>query len=314
MASQHAGAEAAFTLVVPRLGELCAEARRLPPVLDRMLSRGEHATGTAPHPLAGLVPGTWPGESVLTRRHDAPGDLSGLWLRADPVRMVADINRVWVAPSFRPPESQTRQRLQEGLTELFEEQGIVFDWPAPERAYLRLSQAPEAEFEPVWRIGGRGLDEVLPDGPGAATWRRLINETQMLFHQLGTESDGPTSLWFWGPGRDRAAPSGHGFRGFCGDGPLVRGLADWLELPAVDAGRAPAAGLVAGWEPDARHTAEENLEALSETWLEPTWRGLGRFRPAAFRLVSNTGRVECRSLHRMRFWRRRGTGPVAARP
>jgi len=297
----------AITLVIDRLEDLLAEAGSKPPVLDRILSRGKF---TSPPEFGGLgqfLELDWPGEAALTRRVDAPDDFQGCWLRADPACLVADINRVWISPiPAGAVESDLRQRLEAELKNAFADQGLDFDWPTVNRGYVRCSSRPESRFVPMNSIGGRGLDEVLPEGPDQSLWRRLLNESQMIFHQARQPGDStrPNSLWLWGPGQTLVAPESHRLEGHMGGSPLIDGLADWLSLPVADGLDSITGRVVAAWQPDPAESAEANLEKLADQWLGPVWRRLVSRRLSALTLVTGTGFLEISARQAWFFWRK----------
>jgi hypothetical protein len=70
-------------------------------------------------------------------------------------------------------------------------------------------------------VAGRTLDPFLPRGRDAAWLRGLMNEAQMLLHELAIAD--LNSLWFWGCGRLPAAVRCR-YGKITGDSLLLRGL------------------------------------------------------------------------------------------
>lgn len=332
-------------LVVPDLESLIREAGDIPVASAPVILRGRQAALDSDFPQFSLLfpDDPPPGAAAIARRADLPDAGSGHWLRCDPVAMVPDLTRVWVGETrFDHLPDEISEDLRRALSELFADEGLEFHVPAPGRGYIRLAEAPDCRFHPPWRIAGEPLEHVLPEGREATRWRRLLNESQVLLHNLDFPAElppntRPTSVWFWGGGKSpgirgnqrhdgteqrrspgfgetRTSSVGDGtynneFRTpgskprnlhLIGDDSLVRGLADWLEVPHHPASRRPDGGRwLVQWEPDRRRSAAENLEALEAQWLAPAWSALKWGRVRKFTLASMTSR---RDLGTLRAW------------
>lgn len=269
--------DATCIVLVPALESLFRESAGKPALIRRLVSRaaprqldaagfhGELATG---RPLA---------PAALTRRLDHPGDADGCWLRADPIDLSADLGAVWLHPGVAlDPESAPARE----LVALFAEEGLELDFPTAERGYIRLAESVDCRFSPPWELAGESMEHLMPTGADARRWRRLLNESQMMLHQYRAESAGPDrppgSLWFWGSG---ALPARSAVRAristIAGDDPIMRGLADWLELEHVPArlDEAPRPGLMMAWPFEHSLDAQTNLGRL-DAWIRRAWRRL----------------------------------------
>jgi len=242
----------------------------------RVACRGD-ALSEALAALLGI--GEVPAPAVSSRLAVAGSDrppTGSWWLRADPVWLVPDLTAVWIE---RPAalDLGAHSGLAAELEAMFRDHGL--DWtPAGAGAahgVLALDAPPGATFKPLSTVPGRRLDDMLPAGPGAARWRRLINESQMLFHQFrdsGRADQRGIGLWFWGAGALPPAPGAPRFDVIAGSrSARIDGLAGWQHTSAVpvdDPERALSGGgapLLLHWplgaDPGAR------LEAFCAEWL-----------------------------------------------
>ncbi len=147
--------------------------------------------------------------AALTRALDAPSDADGLWLRADPAHVRADMATgrllAWSELSLTPDEAQA---LIAPLRPLFGDEGFLLDAPSPARWYLRLPERAELPgFADPQNALGDDLRDHLPQGAAARRWTRLLSEAQILLHNhpLNLERQrrglpAVNSLWFWGAG------------------------------------------------------------------------------------------------------------------
>jgi len=131
------------------------------------------------------------------------------WLRADPVHLRLEGNRLVLADSSAFCVSQQEaESLTASLNAHFAGDGLVFFPLRPDRWYLRVERAPALETTPLAQAAGRSIDSLLPRGADSPTWRARLNEVQMLLHAHGVnerrESAGElpvNSVWLWGAGR-----------------------------------------------------------------------------------------------------------------
>jgi len=275
--------EQRLIVFVPELEALLREALSVPPLIAAM----QRLSGTIPLdpecPQAVLATGRPLAAAALSRRLDCPEDCDGTWLRADPVDLVPDLAAVWIRAEARFEAGEWLPELQA----LFAEEGMVLEMAPSGRGYLRLEAVPECRFTPPWALAGESLDHCLPEGSDARRWRRLLNETQVLLHQLRRRADHPdavpASLWFWGGGAlPDLADVRPRVRRIVADDPVLTGLAEWLGLPCSPPGAGGVtarAGDLFEWLPEPSETAERNLERL-QVFLRPAWRQLrlGRLR------------------------------------
>lgn len=293
-------------VLVPDFEALLREAEIVPSLIARMLAR---AKPQALDPLTAqsvLACGQAIAPAALSRLADCPDDSEGFWMRADPLSLQPDLNAVWLQSS-----AALSEKARDELVACFADEGLVLDFPSPERGYLLLDADPDCRFRPPWALAGSSLDQVLPEGQQADHWRRLLNESQVILHQHRAAGEGRAagSLWFWGPGAlpDPGALSAR-ISHLVGVSPELIGLARLLKLshePAVNTGGAADGSLVL-WTCRQDWTAAQNLDHLAD-WMAGIWRRLGSFRLDSLELASRSQRWVLRPRDRWKVWRvRRG--------
>ena len=254
------------------------------------------------------------------------------WLRADPVHLVADLDRVILLDSraldIQPEEAE---QLVDEFNEHFAGEGFELVALHPERWYLKLVTTPAIRTYPPFRASGRDIKFYLPRGADAKRWSAVLNETQMLFHtsmvnRVREQNGSPTinGLWLWGEGDLSAGiPSAKDLTVFA-DEPLVRGIAklahcrvtplpengeEYLRLYAhqgrhmlvIDDILAPAS------YDDAAEWCVA-LEGLESQWMNPLLQALKQRRLASLQIYPCNGRCFDLKPHSLwKFWRRRRT-------
>ncbi|MBI3772704.1 MAG: hypothetical protein HY272_08410 [Gammaproteobacteria bacterium] len=253
----------------------------------------------------------------------------GVWLRADPVHLKPDRDRLVMFDNcellIQPQEAQ---QLVREFNAVFRDDGMELFAPHPLRWYLRLSQRPQVRTRPLNAVIGQDVDPNLPQGSQAMAWHRVMNEVQMIFHssevnrrrQLGGKPE-INSLWFWGGGElvsCQSVPWTHVWS----NEPLTQALAsysdvkvdglpptaaEWLALSteggqhlvvldgAVKTGQF---GDIEGWR--------NFIDAFVSEWVSELSSALGEQKIMSIRLVTDAGfewRITARNQRR--WWRRR---------
>jgi hypothetical protein len=247
----------------------------------------------------------------------APGD--HYWLRADPVQLIVDRDRLVLGDVVRLARGEA-ESLVEALNAHFAAELVVYPM-RPERWYARLPRAPDLATVAPARARGASVEPNLPGGADAGRFRALANEAQMLLHahpvNAAREARGePTvnSLWLWGGGAI-ARSSRPGFRQVLADDPLARGLAQAAGIAA-----APLPGDAAGWlahapgEGVVLAVLDERAPAeLERDWLAPLLEALraSRIGMVTLHLPGEASVLEVETVRAdlRHFWRRRR--PVA---
>jgi len=133
----------------------------------------------------------------------------GHWLRADPVHFKADIDHAILLDCNRLAiREDEAQALVESFNNHFCDDGIELVIGHRNRWYLSFKKLIDIQTTFLQDAVGRNVNHFLPTGSDALNWRRLLNETQMLFHthevNVERESKGQitiNSLWLWGEGQ-----------------------------------------------------------------------------------------------------------------
>lgn len=304
-------------LHVPLLESLPGGAAGLPDPLRTALERARWRSDGVDDLLASLLGSTpLPAPAVLSALAEPAQaeDAAGCnWLRFDPVRLVPDLTAVWVdRPLPVDFASADFRAVVDELQTMFEHEGLAWRHPRGGFGLLRLDNMPDCVFLPPDAAHGKRLDEVLPSGRDASRWRRLINESQMVFHQFRSieraDQQG-AGLWFWGAG---GKPEPAGVSGpVCvvdrTESDIVTGLATWLEAERLgstarfDDAHAPCRYV--HW-PLQGADVDAELGRLVEMWLAPATGALRRGRLAEIFVLGSRGCWRLNRFDALAFWRR----------
>lgn len=300
------------TLLLPASGRF--EGAALPPVLARALARadlqlpgGDGRRQLQRHFPEALAAGSdWP-VAALTRQLDAADAADGLWLRADPAHVAADMQGVRMlahGPALALDADQAQQLAQD-LVPVFAGHGMQLSTPSPERWYLRLPAGLALpDFVDIDQVLGDDLFDHLPEGEPGRVWRSLLSDTQVLLHQHPVNGQraaqgkaAVNSLWFWGLGRLPAGVACR-FGQVRSPDPLLQAIA--AQTAAGDA----AAQLV-----DLRHL--RSAQVVMEQALLPLLAALDKGELDGLELDFADGLVyRLRRGQRWRLWRRAQAGVV----
>lgn len=280
-----------------------AAAVSLPPLpgTERLLGRARaQSTDAAPDIQLFNAFQQYPemGTAALEYLGDGGEPAADCWLRADPVYLQADQDRMLLFPA----ESLALERdevaqLRSEFNRHFEDRGWILETPVPERWYLRLPGPTRFRGTAVHEALGRDVNALLPEGQEGRPWRAALNEAQMLLHASAVNAARAArgvrpvnSVWFWGAG-ELPAPFQSALAQVHSDSPLARGLAMRSDTPL-----APVPPDFHAWakaaQPGAHLVATETLsrahrygdmhrwlqevERLEQCWIVPALRALAR--------------------------------------
>lgn len=311
------------------------------PALETVFSRGDPSPSVKPwigHALEGwlcqlvdLPPPQgqdWP-IAALTYALDVKARANGWYLRADPVHLKADLDRLVLFDAKALSLSATEAKaLVNEINAHYQGQGWCLEAPHPRRWYLRLPQAPRLLTQTLSvAAGAREISGLLPQGEDAQHWRSRLNEIQMLLHASplneARQARGElpvNSVWFWGCGGLPPASTVPWQQMWSQDS-LSEALARHLgidhrprpetAIPWLDEA-APGHHLVVLEQGDAlcRRVDVEGwrvyLDTLHRDWFQPLVEALRQRRLHRLTLVTESGRgVSVRSSQLRRWWRRR---------
>jgi hypothetical protein len=305
------------------------------PALETFLARADrrpqaaHGTEARVFALFGVEPeeGVDQPVAAVTRVLDLGIIDNGWWLRADPVHLVPDRDRLILHDSHWFDLTQDEAtRLAAEIAETYAADGWILKAPRPSRWYLKPPRAPRLSTTPLPQVVGRDIHPHLPQGRDGKAWHTLLNELQILLHtaQVNSEREQagkPTinSLWFWGGGRlPKVRPAT--WSQVWSLEPLSLGLARLCEIPAA----APPDSFPA-WERQSetqsggahlvvldearaslqygdRARWQEAIRRLERDWFVPMLAALGSRRLQALTLLDEAGPAYELTPHSARRW------------
>lgn len=265
-----------------------------------------------------------PPAAAVTRQWDRADAGHDYWLRADPVHVRADRDRlVMLGNTALAIAAHEQTQLTAELNDLLCEDGYEIDAVNPHRWYLRMNDDPHVSTTPLGDVIGQDVLHCMPQGRDARRWRSLLNEVQMILHasQVNQLREAArqlpiNSLWFWGGGRLPSFPTATWSHVWSNEA-LAAGLAaltqvpcaslpadvdEWLQedtpgaqLVVIDGAREAArVGDVEAWR--------AFLHALHEAWLAPLYDAVKRRRVAQATLCAADGRAFRLDARAARRW------------
>lgn len=192
----------------------------MPPGVGERLARwfgrgqpGAAISGVARDQAARLAGQTLPvpWAALWAQAQAGPGNAwsTGQWLWLEPVRMVAGMNSVMMAPPASALDGRALQFLAKLLQPVLSDAGARLDVGAG-RLLARFEGPLDVRCTPPESAFGTDLREGLPQGPDAGPLRRLITECQMVLHQAAESSvgvpGGINGVWPWGEGQAAMVP------------------------------------------------------------------------------------------------------------
>ena len=184
------------------------------PALETLLARGRRGALTTESMETWLCrtfgiekQHDWP-IAPLTLMTDGGTPYQHYWLRADPVHLRVERDQIILADSGTLSISQLEaDQLVASLNQHFEQDGLLFYAPRPDRWYLKPASQPDIQTRILSDVTGKNINDHLPVGPDGMRWHQLLNEIQMLFHNHPVNEaremrgDMPiNSTWIWGGG------------------------------------------------------------------------------------------------------------------
>lgn len=188
------------------------------PVLEALLARSDRRNGDNRNDLEGVVFDLFNIQvdrdkdlpvAAITRVLDLGIIDSGWWLRADPVHLELDHDRLILADGAVLHVTQEEaERLVAEMMEVYADEGWVLRAAQPDRWYLKPPQEPSIKTTPLPTVVGRDVHPFLPQGEDSKAWHTFLNEVQILLHTASVNGERErrgklsiNSVWFWGGGR-----------------------------------------------------------------------------------------------------------------
>lgn len=122
------------------------------------------------------------------------------WLRADPVRLEADHQRVFMRGYIEEPLEQSDiDKILNQINALLKEHNSELIYLSPKEWLLKIHQSsiqmPSITNNSPDACLHQDIRDFLPTGEGQAYWRCFFTECQMIMQPYANNS-----LWFWGAG------------------------------------------------------------------------------------------------------------------
>ncbi len=144
--------------------------------------------------------------ALLGERDLDPG--TGHWLRADPVHLSVNRDRVVLLDASQLEITATEANaLCRSLQDHFVSDGLSFHAAHPERWYIKSADRIKLHTHPPSAVRGRNIANYWFDGADRALWQQRLSEMQMLLHahpiNEAREEAGQlpiNGVWFWGAG------------------------------------------------------------------------------------------------------------------
>jgi len=270
--------------------------------------------------------------AAVTRQWDAQDAGGYWWLRADPVHLRADRDRiVMVGNTTLDISAEECLAMALELNRHFAGEDWHLEASNARRWYLRLDSESRIITEALPDVVGLDILQHLPHGPAEGRWRSLLNETQMILHSSPVNQARETrgvpsinSLWFWGGGRlpcpapvtwsclwsNDALSQGLGSLAGIACASLPPNAQEWLEIAAPGEHLLVWDGLrekiqfanVEGWR--------DFIQSLHDEWLVPLYTALKQRLVAAVALYPVDGTVFYTATGDARRWwvKRRSLG------
>jgi hypothetical protein len=146
--------------------------------------------------------------AAITRLVDDEHSSAGIWMRADPVHLVADRKGlILMDESTFTLDQHDALVLAADVKDVLAERGMILEAPTTNRWYVTMDEAPAVKTIPVHEVAGKDIHYYMPSGKDQQAWAQLLNEIQMTLHNspVNTERERRgehvvNSLWFWGCG------------------------------------------------------------------------------------------------------------------
>lgn len=140
-------------------------------------------------------------------------DENVFWLCVDPVHLVADRDTlVLIPPQDLAISADEAQALVASFNQHFAQDGVQLEIGTSKSWFMRIKQPVDIQTTALEMVAYQSLQNRFPQGHAGAYWRKLMNETQMLFYthpvNIARRERGVlevNSVWVWGEGQIKLA-------------------------------------------------------------------------------------------------------------
>jgi len=130
-------------------------------------------------------------------------------LRVDPVQMIADRDSLVLIPGADLGMTEDESKaLLKAFNEHFVDDRVCLEYGSTNNWYLRIVQPIDLQTHTLDSVAYQPVGECYPTGNAADYWRKMINETQMLFYshpvneaRRSQQLPEINSIWAWGEGQ-----------------------------------------------------------------------------------------------------------------
>ena len=182
-----------------------------------------------------------PPVAALSSLNTHPQSVDKALIFANPVYLQADIDQalLYDASQFHISLQET-ETLVAAFNTHFSEDGIYLEILDNKNWVLDPGDRPLPKTHALYKVAGKNVNPYFPEDDDDRYWRRLLNETQMLFysHEVNqarqiTNQLTINSIWLWGEGR-LTKPRPVAYDMVISDIPWVRGFAQHSKITRVD--------------------------------------------------------------------------------
>lgn len=154
-------------------------------------------------------PVTLPIAPLLASIELAKADLSKFWIKLDPVQLIADRDSLILIPAKDLNISEQESRdLLDAFNQHFAVENVQLEYASKDSWFLNIAQEVDVQTTSIEDLAYKPLDDAYPKGNAATYWKKLLNETQMLFYthpvnEARREQNLPeiNSVWAWAEGK-----------------------------------------------------------------------------------------------------------------
>lgn len=257
------------------------------PYLSKILARSDR-TGAPHHVPEDFLCEVFGAQAFAPVRAAADGLEVGdtYWMCADPVHLELQQSQAILQPEVKCG-SEESVTLCDALNRHFEQDGIAFVAPHPQRWYIRMESPSDVVTTPLRVASWRDVKPYQPQGADALRWRSLSNEIQMLLHghaiNQSREARGMqaiNSLWLWGGDTAQSIKTNVGALG--GDEALCSPFAKVTSIPyctsleqmlraEVEAGVWVETALATAWQRGDLYVWRDVMEWVERELARPLW-------------------------------------------
>lgn len=144
----------------------------------------------------------------ISRLIDADEFPKGIWMRADPIHLMANYSGLILADQYSLNlTNRDTLVLAADIKQVLEPYGLFLEVPSTYRWYVKVSKQQTISTTPLDFVIGKNIFPFTPKTIDSINWLKLFNEIQMTLHMSDInrireqENKLPiNSIWFWGCG------------------------------------------------------------------------------------------------------------------